>query len=490
MTLYIAGGYVRDTLRGLKPRDRDFVLFNVSEDISGKFLSFGDESLKVKEQVGASFPVYLTDNGEEIAFARTERKIGSGYNGFEVETEGVTMEDDASRRDLTINAMFIDCDGNIYDFYKGKEDLENKILRHTTKAFAEDPVRVLRLASFRARNPEFTIAKETVEFVQTMREELKSLTPQRILKEMEKGFTGEKPYLFFDTLKDLNVLGDIFPEIEKMRKKHHTNIKYHQEDTVYNHIMLALQEGRERNLPFDEMLGVLYHDIGKIGFKDRDKNFGGHDSEEYIQKELILLFKRMSFSNQQKTIIEASAKYHHIVRFACKKLEESSSKVVKLMSKHSLFKKSQLLESVLRISEVDGNSRIVSEIPEEPLSLKESFEIFYKGVSECGIYKKVPTIILNKDIIELSREMYTIHNGHAVQEIFKSERIINKAINAGFITEDEVKEFKNGKKVNKIVGTFIQKMSEQTLLALMNLRIEKIEEIQKKLKEKYDIISV
>ena len=161
-TIYLVGGAVRDILMGLEPKDRDYVAVGFREI---DFLEMG------YQRVGADFPVFLhPETGEEYALARREKKTGAGYLGFTSEFGvDVTLEDDLSRRDLSINSMALDDKGNLIDPFNGQEDLKNKVLRHTSNAFEEDPVRVLRLARFRARfGPDWTIAPETRELIASM----------------------------------------------------------------------------------------------------------------------------------------------------------------------------------------------------------------------------------------------------------------------------------------------------------------------------------
>ena len=210
MKVYAVGGAVRDTLLGRKVKDLDWVVVGATAD---KFLEGGNF-----KQVGADFPVFLNSKtGEEYALARTERKTGKGYHGFETNSDSsVTLEDDLFRRDLTINAMAVDKKNwtefqetknldLVIDPYGGLEDLKNRVLRHVSEAFADDPVRVLRIARFRARyfaEFQFTIAPETMEFILQMANdgEVKNLVPERIWAETEKALMENTPAAFFDTL--------------------------------------------------------------------------------------------------------------------------------------------------------------------------------------------------------------------------------------------------------------------------------------------------
>ena len=218
INVYIVGGYVRDRLLGRECKDHDFVVVGATEQ---EMLDLGFSS------VGADFPVFLHPlTGDEFALARKERKVAAGYNGFEVDFDpSVTLEDDLKRRDLTINAMAREvvgwneqghaklCD-DVIDPFGGQADLEAGVLRHVSKAFAEDPVRVLRVARFAARY-EFAIALDTVGLMQDLVKagELDALVPERVWAETEKALTETNPMAFFNTLKACGALDKLFPEL-------------------------------------------------------------------------------------------------------------------------------------------------------------------------------------------------------------------------------------------------------------------------------------
>ncbi|WVO01645.1 tRNA nucleotidyltransferase [Salmonella phage PHA46] len=215
MKKYIVGGFVRDKLLGLKPKDKDYVLVGAKENDIQYLISQG------YEQVGADFPVFLSPQGDEYALARVERKSGSGYKGFTVETEGVTIEQDLFRRDLTINAIAYDPVFQKHvDPYNGKTDLANKVLRHVSEHFAEDPLRVLRLARFATRYSDFTIHESTEEMVRNMVSsgDIDSLTPERVYVEFEKAFTERLPSTFIFHLKAWGAIKRLLPGLERFSK--------------------------------------------------------------------------------------------------------------------------------------------------------------------------------------------------------------------------------------------------------------------------------
>jgi tRNA nucleotidyltransferase (CCA-adding enzyme) len=207
MKIYMVGGAVRDKLMGIKPKDVNFVVVGSSPE------EMVTNGLK---QVGADFPVFLDEIGVEYALARTERKTGPGHSGFETNHgKDVTLEEDLARRDLTINAIAEDEDGNIIDPFGGQADIQNKVLRHVSAAFSDDPVRVLRLARFRARFGDWKIEPATSYLCRRMvrNGELNHLTSERVLKEMEKALGEPYPHLFFETLAEIGALQVIMPEI-------------------------------------------------------------------------------------------------------------------------------------------------------------------------------------------------------------------------------------------------------------------------------------
>ncbi|WP_104721624.1 polynucleotide adenylyltransferase [Helicobacter mesocricetorum] len=206
--IYLVGGAVRDQLLGLPIKDKDYVAVGYSPK---DFLHL--------PKVGKNFPVYWVDKHTQIALARRESKVARGYNGFCYEIEHITLYEDLKRRDLTINAMALDeSSGEIIDPFKGREDLENKVLRHTSLAFCEDPLRVIRIARFRAKLGElWQIHPHTKTLIATMKESLAELEPNRVYQEIALLLNYEKSYLFFQTLLELCVLDRVFPLISSLK---------------------------------------------------------------------------------------------------------------------------------------------------------------------------------------------------------------------------------------------------------------------------------
>lgn len=259
MQVYLVGGAVRDHLLEHPYQEKDYVVVGATPE---KLLSLG------YQPVGKDFPVFLHPNTkEEYALARTERKSGVGYHGFQFFTDtSVTLEEDLIRRDLTINAMAMDDAGNIYDPYGGQQDLQNKVLRHVSDAFLEDPLRVLRVARFAARYAQygFTIADETMQLMRGIAAsgELATLTPERVWKETSRALMEDRADLYFQSLKDCNALASLFPEIDALFGVPQRP-EYHPEIDCGIHTLMALQQACRADYDLDVRFAVLLHDLGK-----------------------------------------------------------------------------------------------------------------------------------------------------------------------------------------------------------------------------------
>lgn len=253
---YIVGGAIRDRLLKLPVHDRDWVVVGATPQIMAD-LGY--------QAVGKDFPVFINKKtGEEYALARTERKTAKGYQGFQFNASPeITLEQDLERRDLTINAMAEDDNGNIIDLYNGQADLKNGIIRHVSDAFLEDPVRILRAARFAARF-NFTIAPETLVLMKEMvtNGEVDALVPERVWAEMRKALDTDSPQIFFQVLRDCGALERILPEIENLFGVPQT-AKYHPEiDTGIHTLMVIEQAARLTKDPLVRF-AALTHDLGK-----------------------------------------------------------------------------------------------------------------------------------------------------------------------------------------------------------------------------------
>ena len=254
---YLVGGAVRDRLLGLHVQDRDWVIVGASPQdlIAAGYLP-----------VGKDFPVFLhPETREEVALARTERKTAAGYHGFAVyAAPDVTLEQDLARRDLTINAMAQDDQGNVVDPYDGQGDIRDMVLRHVSPAFAEDPVRILRLARFAARFSDFTVAPETAALMRDMvaAGEVDALVAERVWQELSRGLMESKPSRMIEVLRDCGALQKLLPEVEALfgvpqPEAHHPEI-----DTGV-HLLMVLDQCALQHAPLTVRYACLCHDLGK-----------------------------------------------------------------------------------------------------------------------------------------------------------------------------------------------------------------------------------
>jgi len=261
---YKVGGAVRDQLMGLDVRDVDWVVVGstVEDMLAQGFI-----------KVGADFPVFLhPETKEEFALARTERKTAPGYRGFVVHADrAVTLEEDLSRRDLTINAMAIAEGGELIDPHGGASDIRSRVLRHVSGAFREDPVRVLRLARFAARFGDFKVAAETMSLMKEMVSdgEVDSLVPERVWRELEKGLMEPAPWRMIEVLQECGALERVLPEVSKLNGVIQP-ILHHPELDTLKHVLLVLKEAAKANADLDVRFACLVHDLGK-GLTAADK---------------------------------------------------------------------------------------------------------------------------------------------------------------------------------------------------------------------------
>ncbi|MCX7116246.1 MAG: multifunctional CCA addition/repair protein [Gammaproteobacteria bacterium] len=259
MQVYLVGGAVRDQLLGLPVKERDWVVVGGTPEA---MLHQGFQ------QVGKDFPVFLhPTTREEYALARKERKTGPGYGGFACEASpSVTLQEDLLRRDLTINAMALDDNGQLIDFYGGQQDLNNKVLKHVSDAFVEDPVRVLRLARFKARFHAlgFTIAEDTSSLVYQMVEngELAHLVPERVWREWENSLHTPHPAQFIEALRAFGALRVLIPEIDALFGVP-AGPFYHPEIDTGVHVLQMLHFANTRQTDAVLSFAIMMHDLGK-----------------------------------------------------------------------------------------------------------------------------------------------------------------------------------------------------------------------------------
>jgi tRNA nucleotidyltransferase (CCA-adding enzyme) len=265
MEVYLVGGAVRDRLLGLPSKDSDYVVVNGTVD---DMLDFG------YIQVGKDFPVFLhPETKEEYALARTERKVGVGHSGFACETENVTLLDDLYRRDLTINAMAVSPEGDLIDPFGGQRDIEQRVFRHVSESFKEDPLRILRVARFMARYGHlgFTIAPETVELLRSMVQSgaIDELVPDRVWNELSSALMEQTPSSFFVVLRSIGALAVLFPDIDRLFGVPQ-NPQHHPEIDCGIHTLMAVDRAAVIGGSLKVRLAALLHDLGK-GITPKDQ---------------------------------------------------------------------------------------------------------------------------------------------------------------------------------------------------------------------------
>lgn len=348
MQVFMVGGAVRDTLMGLPVRDRDFVVVGSTPQT---MLNLGFR------QVGADFPVFLhPDTGEEYALARTERKTGAGYRGFVCDaSEQVTLEEDLGRRDLTINAMAQTLEGHLVDPHCGKLDLERKVLRHVRAAsFVEDPVRVLRLARFAARYPDFRVEHDTMALCRTMAQagELDHLVAERVWQELAKGLMEDKPSRMFEVLLACGALEAILPELARLSGVPQP-AAHHPEIDTFKHVMMVLDEAARRQYSLEVRFAALMHDLGK-GVTDPAK-WPQHMGHEELGEALVAkVCARLKVPGPCRDLARLACVEHTRVHRA----EELNAKsFVQLFYRLDAFRKERQLTGLLQVCLCDALGR-------------------------------------------------------------------------------------------------------------------------------------
>ena len=349
MEIYLVGGAVRDTLLGLKPKERDWVVVGATPE---QLTSQG------YKQVGKDFPVFLhPDTHEEYALARTERKTAPGYHGFAVHAApDVTLEEDLLRRDLTVNAIAQTADGQLIDPFNGQQDLADKRLRHVSPAFSEDPIRILRIARFMARFAHlgFSIAPETNELMRNMVNagEVDTLVAERVWTETQRALGEKNPARFFEVLRDCGALAILFPEIERLfgvpqPEKHHPEI-----DTGI-HTLMVLTQAVRLSTDTHVRFAALVHDLGK-GTTPKDQ-WPKHIAHEERGVPLVeALCERLRIPKSYRELAVAVTRYHlHYHRAA----ELKPATLLKLFNAVDAFRRPERFELFILACEADSRGR-------------------------------------------------------------------------------------------------------------------------------------
>lgn len=368
LEVYLVGGAVRDDLLGRVVKERDWVVVGATSEI---MLERGFR------QVGKDFPVFLHPNThEEYALARTERKTSAGYHGFQIfASPDVSLKDDLLRRDLTVNALAKGKDGTVVDHYGGLDDLEKRLLRHVSPAFAEDPVRILRIARFAARYDSygFRVADDTMTLMRGMVEsgEVDALVPERVWQEMAKALREERPWVFFEVLRECNALARIFPEIDRLFGVPQTE-KHHPEIDTGIHTMMVLQQACRLSERIEVRYAALVHDLGK-GTTPADilpRHIGHEERSADLAR---ALGERLRVPSSLRDLGELTARYHtHIHRAA----ELRPDTVLKVLENCDAFRKPQRFEDLTIACEADSKGRLGFENREYPQA--EAFRTWAK----------------------------------------------------------------------------------------------------------------
>jgi len=349
METYLVGGAVRDALLEYPVHERDWVVVGATPDemTGGGY-----------RQVGRDFPVFIhPDSGEEYALARTERKQGHGYTGFVVHcAPDVTLEEDLLRRDLTINAMAQAADGSIIDPFGGQRDLADKVLRHVSDAFVEDPLRVLRTARFAARYAHlgFSVAPETLALMGEIvaQGELAHLSIERVWREMERALGERNPEVFVCVLRDCGALAALLPEVEALFGVPQTPA-YHPEIDTGVHTLMCLEQAVKLNAGTEVRFAVLVHDLGKALTPAAE--LPRHIAHEQRGlKPVRAVCERLKAPNSYRELALAVCEYHLHCHRA---LELRGKTLLKLMRGTGALRQPERFEAFLLACEADARGR-------------------------------------------------------------------------------------------------------------------------------------
>jgi tRNA nucleotidyltransferase (CCA-adding enzyme) len=345
---FIVGGAVRDELLGRPNADRDYVVVGATPEALLK---------QGFRPVGKDFPVFLhPQTQEEYALARTERKSGHGYHGFTFHAApDVTLEEDLARRDLTINAMAKAADGTLIDPFHGQQDLSAKILRHVGPAFAEDPVRILRIARFAARFSDFTVAPETLALMRNMvgSGEVDHLVAERVWQELATGLMEETPSRMFTVLRDCGALARLLPELDALFGVPQ-RADYHPEVDTGIHTMMVVDQSAKRRFALPVRFAALTHDLGK-GTTPADilpRHIGHEERSVHLTEKLC---GRLRVPGDCRDLALLTARYHGNIHRAA---ELKASTIVALFEKTDALRRPERFQQLLDACICDFTGRL------------------------------------------------------------------------------------------------------------------------------------
>ncbi|WP_326518342.1 multifunctional CCA addition/repair protein [Acinetobacter sp. CAAS 2-6] len=350
MQVYLVGGAVRDQLLGHPYQEKDYVVVGAQPE---QLLAQGFQP------VGKDFPVFLhPETKDEYALARTERKAGHGYHGFEFYTDpNVSLEEDLIRRDLTINAMAMDEQGQVYDPYGGQQDLQLKVLRHVSNAFVEDPLRVLRVARFAARYHQygFAIADETLQLMQELANsgELQALTPERVWKETSRALMERDADVYFEVLRRCGALKILFPELDALFGIPQRP-EYHPEIDSGLHTLMSLQQACRANYSLDVRFAVLVHDLGKALTPSNELPRHIMHEERGV-KPVTEVCERLKVPTQTKQLAIAVCREHLKAHQA---LSLKPGTLWRLLQRLDVLRRPERVEAFIQACECDSRGRL------------------------------------------------------------------------------------------------------------------------------------
>jgi tRNA nucleotidyltransferase (CCA-adding enzyme) len=348
--IYLVGGAVRDALLGRPVAERDWVVVGATpQELEARGFT----------PVGRDFPVFLhPQSREEYALARLERKTGPGYRGFVTEfAPDVTLEQDLARRDLTVNAMAQAADGRLIDPHGGRTDLEQRVLRHVSPAFVEDPVRILRIARFLARFAHlgFRVAPETLELMRQMSAsgELDALVPERVWRELERLLGEATPRAGIELLRECGALRIVLPEIDALFGVPQRP-EWHPEVDTGEHVLLALQVAAARAAPVSVRFAVLMHDLGKA-LTPREQWPRHIDHEARGIPAIEALCRRLRVPQEHRDLAVLASRFHtHVHRG----LELRATTVLEVLESTDAFRRPARFAELLEVCECDARGRL------------------------------------------------------------------------------------------------------------------------------------
>lgn len=372
---YLVGGAVRDHLLGQTVHERDFVVVGATP---ADLLSRGFQ------QVGKDFPVFLHPQTKaEYALARTERKTAPGYYGFSVHADpSVTLEQDLLRRDLTINALAQDESGRIIDPYGGLADLEARVLRHVSPAFAEDPVRILRLARFAARfaGLGFTVADDTRELMRSMvaAGEVDALVPERVWQELARALGEDHPSRFFEVLRDCGALARLLPEVDRLWGVPQP-VKWHPEIDTWVHVMLVIDMAARLSPDLEIRFAALCHDLGK-GTTPADilPHHRGHEERSVTLLEAVC--DRLKVPTRCRELARITARYHGLAHTVA---DLRDATILDLFEGCDAFRRPERFKHMLIACEADYRGR--TDYAERPYPQGETLRTLFAAAAALDV---------------------------------------------------------------------------------------------------------